>query len=81
MVVYLVFYTVVCMVFSRNENSEPGYWTQRQSVEPRPRYAHQLVYDEVMDRHGQVRHSDVEEFQIFSRPRTSQDLIYKPRCH
>ena len=49
MVVFMVFYMVICMVVCRNENSEPGYWTQRQSVEPRPRYAHQLVYDEVMD--------------------------------
>jgi len=30
----------------RNENSESGYWRARQRVEPRPRYAHQLVYDE-----------------------------------
>jgi len=33
-------------VVYRNENNEPGYWTKHQSVEPRPRYAHQLVYDE-----------------------------------
>jgi len=30
----------------RNENNTPGYWSKRQTVEPRPRYAHQLVYDE-----------------------------------
>jgi len=33
-------------VVYRNEHNEPGYWTKHQSVEPRPRYAHQLVYDE-----------------------------------
>jgi len=33
-------------VIYRNENNEPGYWATRQAVEPRPRYAHQLVYDE-----------------------------------
>ena len=33
-------------VVYKNENNEPGYWTKHQSVEPRPRYAHQLVYDE-----------------------------------
>lgn len=33
-------------VIYRNENNEPGYWTTRQTIEPRPRYAHQLVYDE-----------------------------------
>jgi len=33
-------------VIYRNENNEPGYWSNRQTVEPRPRYAHQLVYDE-----------------------------------
>ena len=49
MVVSMLVYTVVSMVVHRNENSEPGYWTQRQSVEPRPRYAHQLVYDEVLN--------------------------------
>jgi len=38
-------------VVYRNENNEPGYWTSRQSVEPRPRYAHQLVYDETKCRH------------------------------
>lgn len=38
-------------VVYRNENNEPGYWTRRQSVEPRPRYAHQLVYDEVRSHH------------------------------
>ena len=30
----------------RNENNDVEYWRRRQSVEPRPRYAHQLVYDE-----------------------------------
>jgi len=30
----------------RNENVTPEYWSQQQMIEPRPRYAHQLVYDE-----------------------------------
>lgn len=30
----------------KNENYEPEYWTTRQIIEPRPRYAHQLVYNE-----------------------------------
>ena len=30
----------------KNENYEPDYWTTRQIIEPRPRYAHQLVYNE-----------------------------------
>jgi len=29
----------------RNEKNSPAYWNSRQTVEPRPRYAHQLVYD------------------------------------
>jgi len=33
-------------VIYRNENSQTEYWQRRQSIEPRPRYAHQLVYDE-----------------------------------
>ena len=30
----------------KNDNYEPDYWTTRQIIEPRPRYAHQLVYNE-----------------------------------
>ena len=26
-----------------NENASPAYWSRQQAVEPRPRYAHQLV--------------------------------------
>jgi len=33
-------------VVYRNENNQTDYWQRRQCVEPRPRYAHQLVYDE-----------------------------------
>ena len=32
--------------FYRNENNSSIYWNKMQSEEPRPRYAHQLVYDE-----------------------------------
>ena len=33
-------------VIYRNENGDTDYWQRRQSLEPRPRYAHQLVYEE-----------------------------------
>lgn len=33
--------------FYRNENNSSMYWNKMQTEEPRPRYAHQLVYDEV----------------------------------
>ena len=33
-------------VIYRNENGDADYWQRRQSLEPRPRYAHQLVYEE-----------------------------------
>jgi hypothetical protein len=33
--------------FYRNENNSSIYWNKMQTEEPRPRYAHQLVYDEV----------------------------------
>ena len=33
-------------VIYRNENGDTDYWHRRQSLEPRPRYAHQLVYEE-----------------------------------
>ena len=32
--------------FYKNENNSSLYWNKKQSEEPRPRYAHQLVYDE-----------------------------------
>ena len=32
--------------FYKNENNSSIYWNKMQSEEPRPRYAHQLVYDE-----------------------------------
>ena len=32
--------------FYRNENNSSVYWNKMQTEEPRPRYAHQLVYDE-----------------------------------
>jgi hypothetical protein len=32
--------------FYRNENNSSQYWNRMQSEEPRPRYAHQLVYDD-----------------------------------
>jgi len=35
----------------RNEKNNIEYWSKRQSVEPRPRYAHQLVYDEESECH------------------------------
>ena len=31
--------------FYKNDNDSPEYWCKTQNVEPRPRYAHQLVYD------------------------------------
>ena len=33
--------------YYRNENASPDYWNMMQHLEPRPRYAHQLVYDDV----------------------------------
>lgn len=33
--------------YYQNENSSPDYWNMMQHLEPRPRYAHQLAYDEV----------------------------------
>ena len=33
--------------YYKNENSSPDYWNMMQHLEPRPRYAHQLVYDDV----------------------------------
>ena len=38
-------------VVYRNENSEADYWQRRQTREPRPRYAHQLVYHEEAGTH------------------------------
>ena len=35
----------------KNENSDQQYWSNRQSVEPCPRFAHQLAYDHVHKRH------------------------------
>lgn len=37
--------------FYRNENNSSIYWNKMQSQEPRPRYAHQLVYDETSRLH------------------------------
>ena len=39
-------YNIVERRWSRiyaNENASPAYWSRQQAVEPRPRYAHQLV--------------------------------------
>ena len=33
--------------FYRNDHNSPQYWNKMQTTEPRPRYAHQLVYDEI----------------------------------
>ena len=33
--------------FYRNDNSSSSYWSKMQRQEPRPRYAHQLVYDDI----------------------------------
>ena len=33
--------------YYKNENSSPDYWNMMQHLEPRPRYAHQLAYDDV----------------------------------
>jgi len=35
----------------KNEKNNPAYWNSRQSIEPRPRHAHQLVYDEEQEVH------------------------------
>jgi len=37
--------------FYRNERTSSAYWNLRQSIEPRPRYAHQLVFDEERETH------------------------------
>ena len=37
--------------FYRNDNSSSTYWREMQRQEPRPRYAHQLVYDDVNRMH------------------------------
>lgn len=37
--------------FYRNDNSSSTYWSKMQRQEPRPRYAHQLVYDDVNRMH------------------------------
>lgn len=37
--------------FYRNDNNSPQYWNTMQTQEPRPRYAHQLVYDEINRTH------------------------------
>ena len=37
--------------YFRNERTSSAYWNLRQSIEPRPRYAHQLVYDEEKGAH------------------------------
>ena len=33
--------------FYRNDHNSTQYWNKMQTQEPRPRYAHQLVYDEI----------------------------------
>ena len=35
----------------KNEHRDPNYWHERQTVEPCPRFAHQLVYDHVHKKH------------------------------
>lgn len=71
-------------VVYKNENNEPGYWDSRQAIEPRPRYAHQLVYDEELGVHfmfggnpggkegkdGKVRLGDFWQLSLV-RPRKS----------
>ena len=37
--------------FYKNDNSSSTYWSKMQRQEPRPRYAHQLVYDDVNRMH------------------------------
>jgi hypothetical protein len=37
--------------FYRNDNSSSTYWSKMQRQEPRPRYAHQLVYDDLNRMH------------------------------
>lgn len=35
----------------KNEHRDPHYWHERQTVEPLPRFAHQLVYDHLHKKH------------------------------
>jgi len=37
--------------FYRNERTSSAYWNLRQSIEPRPRFAHQIVFDEEKGAH------------------------------
>eukprot|EP00095_Tigriopus_kingsejongensis_P008585 maker-scaffold446_size168061-snap-gene-0.25 protein:Tk08585 transcript:maker-scaffold446_size168061-snap-gene-0.25-mRNA-1 annotation:"muskelin isoform x1" len=41
----IVYNTWTC--FYKNENTSSEYWSRMQQEEPRPRYAHQLVFDDV----------------------------------
>ena len=39
------------IIIPRNERTSSAYWNLRQSIEPRPRFAHQIVFDEEKGAH------------------------------
>lgn len=62
--------------FYKNENSCLEYWNKRQFEEPRPRYAHQLVYDDV-NRVSKTHAYDLRCFYLCTCIRFLRQLILR----